>query len=373
MSGLRFALACGGTSGHIHPALAIAEKIRRDHPDAEIRFFGTARGLESEVVPRAGFSFTAIRARGFPSKISLDLIKAAADFFAGRRQSRKMLADFRPNAVIGTGGYAAGPVVAAAASLRIPVLLHEQNAYPGRSNRMMVRRSQAVCVSFPGTGDYFPDGTPVTLTGNPVREVFFTIDRKTARVSLGLDQNRPVVLAMGGSQGARSINTAILGLDGLDIPHLQPGDDGSLGPLLILAAGKQHYEAVMKAAAGKGWLDVREYLHDVHLYMAAADLVINRAGSSTCFELAALGKPSILIPYPYATGDHQTYNARILSGRGAALLCPDSGLTPAYLKTELARLFSNPDDLAGMGRAAASLARPDAASAICSRLYEVMR
>lgn len=370
MSPLRFVLAGGGTSGHINPALAIAEQIRLDHPDAEIRFCGTARGLESSLVPRAGFDFMAIRARGLPTRLSPDLFRALADYAAGYRKCRSLLKAFRPNAVIGTGGYVCSPVVAAASSLKIPVLLHEQNAFPGRSNRLMARRSQAVCVSFPGTEKRFSTHAPITLTGNPVREVFFHQDRASARAALGLDPQRPVILAIGGSLGARNINQAILGLD---LPEDSPV--GGLKPHLILAAGKQHYTAVaaMAAEAGKSWLEVHEYLYDMHLYMAAADLLICRAGAMTCMELSALGRPAVLVPYPFAANDHQTFNARVLADAGAALLCLDSELTPAWLASTLQELFSDPDRLAGMGRAAAGLAKPDATSAICRCLYEVMR
>jgi len=363
MNGLRFLLAGGGTSGHITPALAIAEQIRLDCPDAEIRFCGTARGLESDLVPRAGYAFTPIRARGLPMKLSMDMIRALADFAAGRRQCRRLLREFQPNAVIGTGGYVCSPVVAAAASLKIPILLHEQNAFPGRSNRLLARRAAAVCVSFPGTEQRFPSGTPVILTGNPVRSAFFGLERNAARAQLAIAQDQTLILVIGGSLGARSLNEAILGLD-------WPGE---LKPSVILAAGRQHFTSVSEAARGKSWLSVREYIHDMDLHMAAADLIICRAGAMTCAELTALGRPSILVPYPFAASDHQTFNARVLADAGAALLCPDAELSPAYLMTALQDLLADPVRLQAMGRNAASLARPGAVRDICGHLYEVMR
>ena len=371
MAALRFLLAGGGTSGHINPALAIAEQIRRDHPAAEILFLGTARGIESEIVPRAGFDFKAIRARGLPTRPSLEMARALADYLAGRRQCRQLLKNFRPNAVIGTGGYVCSPVVAAAASLHIPVLLHEQNAFPGRSNRLMARRSQAVCISFAGTERYFPVGIKTTLTGNPVRDIFFHMDSRQARAALAIDPLQRVILVMGGSLGARSLNQAVLGLDG-QLPA-NPVAGAEKPPMVILAAGKKQYEAVKEAAAGKNWLTVRDYIHDMHLYMAAADLIICRAGAMTCAELSALGRPSILVPYPYAAGDHQTFNARALADAGAAVLCPDSEMTPVWLAAALARLFNDPACLDRMGKSALALARPDAAAAICRQLYEVMQ
>jgi UDP-N-acetylglucosamine--N-acetylmuramyl-(pentapeptide) pyrophosphoryl-undecaprenol N-acetylglucosamine transferase len=181
MSPLRFILAGGGTSGHINPALAIADQIRLEHPDAEILFCGTSRGLEQTMVPRAGYDFRAIRARGLPRRPSIEMLRALADFFAGRRQCRQILREFKPDAIIGTGGYVCSPLVAAATSLKVPVLLHEQNAFPGRSNRLMARNSQMVCISFPGSEEWFRTKSPIVLTGNPVRPEFFKLTRQAAR------------------------------------------------------------------------------------------------------------------------------------------------------------------------------------------------
>lgn len=368
--GLRYLLAGGGTSGHVNPALAIAEQIKKEDPEADIRFCGTARGIEHEIVPRAGYPFIAIRARGLPRRLSAELFRALADFLAGRRQCRRLIRTFRPDVVIGTGGYVCSPVVAAAASMHVPILLHEQNAFPGRSNRLMARRSQMVCISFPGTERWFSAGTPIVLTGNPVRSLFFQLEREEARRLLQIDPAQPVVLAMGGSLGAQSINQAILGLD----PWLRDPAAWPAGrrPQIHLAAGQRQYDAVAAAAAGFSWLKVSAYIHDIHLVMAAADLLICRSGAITCSELAALGRPAVLVPYPYAAGDHQTYNARVFADAGAALLCPDQQLNAGWLADNLRSLLADPDRLDGMGRAAKTLARPDAAAAICACMRRVI-
>lgn len=358
----RYLLAGGGTSGHVMPALAIAEQLKREDPFAEIRFCGTARGIEHDLVPRAGYAFDVIRASGLPHRLSRELVRALADFAAGRRQSRRLLQTYRPDVVIGTGGYVCSPVVAAASSLKIPVLLHEQNAFPGRSNRLMARRSQAVCISYPGTEKWFAAGTNVALTGNPVRSIFFQLDRDQARRQLGIAPDAFLVLATGGSLGARSINQAVIGL----APWIaDPASWTVRTPQVILAAGQRLYAETAAAAAGLAWLTVHDYLHDMHLYMAAADLLICRAGAITSSEIAALGRPSIMVPYPHAAGDHQTYNARAFSEIDAALLCPDQQLQPEWLARTLRELAGDPDRLIRMGTAAATLARPDAARDIC--------
>jgi len=371
MAGYRYILSGGGTSGHVNPALAIAEAIRQADPEAEIRFYGTERGIESDLVARAGYAFQAIEARPLPGRPSPAMVRAAWSFWRGRRQCRQLMRQFRPHIVIGTGGYVASPVVSAASSLGIPVLLHEQNAFPGRSNRLMARQSQQVCVAFPGTERHFPRHVPIAVTGNPVRPAFFSQDRQAVRERLHQEGERPLVLAMGGSLGARTINQAILSLT--DWVH-EMEREGHVLPRVVLAAGQRQYASLAAAAAAEGrWLEVHDYIHNIQEWMAAADLLICRSGALTCSEIAALGRPAILVPYPYAAGDHQTFNARVLADAGGALLCPDAQLTGTWLASRLDQLLNQPDQLESMGRQAASLARPDAAAAICEHVMRLIR
>ncbi len=351
----RFLIAAGGTSGHIHPAMAIAEALKTRFPGAAIQFVGTARGLEQTLVPRAGYPFTAVPARGFPSRPSKAMFEAIRDFRRGRRQSRELISSFAPDVVIGTGGYVCGPAVSAAASLGVPVVLHEQNAFPGRANRFLSRRSRFVFISFPGTEKYFPKGTKTILSGNPVRSVFFTVDRTGARDRLGYLPGEPVVLILGGSLGARTLNEAAL----MAAEHPALKD-----VRLVLSCGQQHAEAVSAAAANLPRLEVKSYIDNIQDYMAAADIIVCRAGAITCAEVAALGKPSIMVPYPHAAGDHQTANARAFSDRAAGLLCPDAEFTGAYLVEKLEQLLADRGRLEKMGQAAATLASPHAARVI---------
>lgn len=366
-----YVIAGGGTSGHVNPALAIAEQIRANEPDAVIEFVGTQQGIENRLVRQAGFPFHVIRASGLPSRPSLAMVRAIRDYLAGRRQCLKLLRERRPHAVIGTGGYVCSPLVAAAAHLNIPVLLHEQNAYPGRSNRMMARRSQAVCLSFADAAPFFPKHTPLHLTGNPVRSVFFQQSHEHARKNAGISPETHLVLAVGGSLGARSINQAVLDL-AAKLKALSA--DHPLRHLhVILGCGTQHEAAVRQAAAGLDWLDVHAYIDQIHEWMAAADLVIGRAGAGACFELAALGRPSILVPYPYAAGDHQTANAASLVKAGAAVLCKDQDLSAERLFSYFNELLTDRTVLQSMSTAALSLARPDAASEIYQHLRRIQK
>lgn len=372
MTGARIIIAGGGTSGHINPALAIADEIKRAWPDSEMVFCGTAQGLEHEMIPRAGYAFVPIEARGLPTRLSKQTMEAVRSFFRGRKQCRQLIRQFRPDAVVGTGGYVCSPLIAAAAQLRIPALLHEQNAYPGRSNRLLAGRCQAVCISFEGTQRYFRTNAQIVLTGNPVRQDFFQFNRAKAREELGLSQHLQLVLIMGGSLGARTLNQAVLGLKDTNVwnIHLQKYPDTRL----VLAAGKQQFETVRNQAADQGSiLDVHDYLFNAPLWMAAADLVIGRAGAMTCAELAALGRASILVPYPYAAGDHQMYNARTLSNAGAAVVMEDDACTPDRLASELSSLLGSRERLEEMERAAADLALPDAAGDIVRCLGSLIK
>lgn len=355
----RILIAAGGTSGHVNPAMAIAEQIMSRFPSAEIQFVGTARGLESTLVPKAGFQFTAVPARGFPSRPSRALLLAIRDYRAGRRQSRDLILKMKPDVVIGTGGYVCGPAVAAAASLGIPVVLHEQNAFPGRANRFLARKSKLVMISFPGTEKYFPAGTHTILTGNPVRAAFFNIDRAHARAILNLPSDQPVVLILGGSLGARTLNEAALAA---------AAEPALVHCRLILACGQQHADTIAASGAAFANLTVKSYIDNIQEYMAAADLIICRSGAITCAEVAALGRPSIMVPYPHAAGDHQTANARAFSERAASILCPDDQFTGAFLTARLLELLSDPDRLVQMGQAAATLAKPNAAVEIVDHI-----
>ncbi len=363
---LRVAFAAGGTSGHIHPALAVSSALLAREPDAAVLFIGTARGLESRVVPRAGFEFQPIRASGFPNRLSFAAFKAISDLIAGRREAMKALQEFRPDVVLGTGGYVCGPVVFAANRLGIPVVLHEQNAFPGRANRLLSRKARFVCISFQDSGRNFPKGVETLQTGYPVRSVFFSTDRDESRRALGIPDETPFVLALGGSQGARSINRAVTAM-------LKAGPAPS-GCRVLLATGDGLFvEASTESEPLKGRTDefrIVPYLEEPHVAMAAADLIVCRAGAGACAEIAALGKPSVLVPYPFAANDHQTFNARSLTDIGAAVLCADADFDGSALRRFLDEILPDSGRRLRMAASAKRLAREDAADRIVDCLFK---
>jgi UDP-N-acetylglucosamine--N-acetylmuramyl-(pentapeptide) pyrophosphoryl-undecaprenol N-acetylglucosamine transferase len=360
-----YIIAAGGTSGHINPAIAIADKIRKEEPCARILFCGTAKGIENTIVPASHYELAHIDAAGFPSRPTKQFFEAAAAFFAGRRQSRELLKKEKPDAVIGTGGYVCGPMVSMASSMGIPTLLHEQNAFPGKANRFLARHANVVCISFPGTRSAFAKSKKIVLTGNPVREVFFNLSKESARRELGIAEGEKIVFATGGSLGAKTINQAVMNL----IKN-HPAPDFRI----ILACGSLAYPGLVKEAAEYSpYLDLREYLFDQHLYIAAADLVLCRAGALTASEIAVTGKASIMVPYPYAAGDHQTFNARTFSDIGACILIADRDLDDRLLYEQLIALLSDPERITLMENRARTLAMPSATSLIYDELAEIVR
>lgn len=309
-------LAGGGTSGHIHPATAIADELKKQDPNTEILFCGTEKGLESQIIPAQGYDFEVIRASQLPMKPSKKSIKAIKDFLAGRKMCRKLIREKKPDVVIGTGGFVCSPLIAAAHKEKVPILLHEQNAFPGRSNRLMSRYAKTVCTSFPGIEHYFHKKAKIVYTGNPIRGVFANVDHTSCRAQLGFTDDDFVILAMGGSLGARTVNEAI-------VAFAKECSDPKVK--IILSVGKQRYKEVMEEA--KNWpksIEVFEYIQNPEVYLAACDLFIGRAGAITCAEVQAVGAPSVLIPYPYAAQDHQTYNARTFEEAKAGILLPDN-------------------------------------------------
>ncbi len=363
---MKVLVAGGGTAGHINPGIAIAKYIKQKQPDAEVVFVGTRKGLETKLVPREGFQLKLIRVRGFRRKLSLDTLKAVKELFNGTFEARKLINDYKPDIVIGTGGYVCGPVLFMAARKKIPTLIHEQNAFPGITNRILSRFVNVVAISFKESETYFKTTKKLLLTGNPIRNEMLEADRGKARNKLSIDGHMPVVVVFGGSRGAEKINLAVTEMIR---DHLNEVDCK-----IIFATGDQQYERIMKELKGtvNKSVEIVPYIYDMANIMAAADLVICRAGAITISELTALGVPSIMIPSPYVTANHQEHNARALEKQGAAEIILEKDLSGKVIYQKMTALIKDDRKLKDMAQNAGRVGVRDAAEKIYNTVIGLM-
>jgi len=348
-----FVLAGGGTGGHVFPAIAIARAIRRRRPASRVLFVGTEKGFEAVIAPQEGFPIEFIAASGFVGRGWGAKARAIFDLARGISQSRRILARERVVAVVGVGGYASLPVIAAARMSGVPAVVQEQNSIPGVANRIGARLARATAAGFeeacrrlPGRCDW---------TGNPVREEFFRVP--------ALDRPGRRVLLFGGSQGARVLNRALIEA----APALS-----AAGVEVVAQTGDREAAAVRALVEGKG-VTVVPFLADIWNAMARADLVVCRSGALTLAELSAAGRPSLLVPFAAATHGHQERNARAIERAGGAVVVPESELTGGRLAAAVVELLDDPDRLVRMGEAARTLAKPHAAERIVDLVLEVAR
>jgi UDP-N-acetylglucosamine--N-acetylmuramyl-(pentapeptide) pyrophosphoryl-undecaprenol N-acetylglucosamine transferase len=347
---MRVLIAAGGTGGHIYPGIAVANEVMRRDAKSEVEFVGTARGLETRLVPKAGFKLSLIESAGLKN-VGLaarlrGLLVLPKSFFAARRVIR----EFKPDVVVGAGGYVSGPVLLMAALMRIPTLVMESNALPGFTNRRLARFVDKAAVTFEAALPYFR-GKGI-VTGNPVRREFFDIPPKKR------DATRFSLLVFGGSQGARAINESMLAA----LPHLEAERDVLK---ITHQTGEADFDKVSAGYHAAGWnqhADVRRYIDDMVAEFARADLIISRAGATTSAELVAAGKAAIMIPFPQAADDHQRKNAEALRTAGAARMILQKDLTGERLAKEIATLVNAPDELTKMEEQSRKLARDDAAA-----------
>jgi UDP-N-acetylglucosamine--N-acetylmuramyl-(pentapeptide) pyrophosphoryl-undecaprenol N-acetylglucosamine transferase len=361
----RILFAAGGTGGHINPALAVAGLIRERCPDAEILFVGTSEKMEARIVPAAGFNFKTIDISGFQRKLSAKNIKrnivTLSKLLKSSSQAKKIIMEFKPDVVIGFGGYVSGPVLRMAAKLGIKTAIHEQNAYPGVTNKALAKKVDAVMLTVKQAEKLLNAKNPCIVTGLPIRGEIVKANRDFCRAELGLDE-RPMVLSMGGSLGSRAINEAMAELiaarhnDKKYYFHHAFGQYGRWLPDLLREKG-------VDPDAEKE-ITVREYIDDMHRCLAAADLVICRAGASSLSEIQALGKPSVLIPSPNVAENHQYHNAMALVNNNAAVIIEEKDLTPQRLISEFDELMKNPARLREIGENARKMAIYDASEKI---------
>ncbi len=364
---MRVLLACGGTGGHINPALAIANAVKAEDSAAEILFIGAKIGMEGELVPKAGFSIRFIDIEGFRRGHLIQNARVAAKLGRSFLQSRKIIKEFRPDIVIGTGGYVTGPVVLAAHKLGIPTLIHEQNAFAGFTTRMLSGYVDCICVAFPQVRRLEEVAHKTVFTGNPIRGAFRTLNQKDAKRQLGVDDGLPFLICFGGSLGAQKINECMV--EYIKHNHQQHPCH------LLLVTGELYIEDVRKALqqAGidpeKSRVHLKSYLHDMHRYLAAADVVICRSGALSLSEINYLGKASILIPSPNVTDNHQEFNADAVVSAGGAIKLKEQELSAQALSQALEKLLSNPAEITVMAENSRRIGIGDAAEKILKQIH----
>ncbi len=359
--------AGGGTAGHINPALAVAGYIREKHPDAHISYIGTPDKLEAKLVPEKGYNFRTISVAGFQRKISFDSIiknlSAAKKAVTASVTARKILKELQPDVVVGTGGYVSGPVLREAAKLGIKTAIHEQNAYPGITTKMLAPNVDAVMLAMPEAQKYLNLKKKPLITGNPIRQELLKMTREEARAKLGIDSEIPMILSFGGSLGAMRINQSV--------SELIKWHNETEKIYHIHATGKSGYDDFIKSLEDVDLtdkIDIREYIVDMDVCMAAADIIICRAGAITLSELLACGKPSILIPSPYVAENHQFHNAMTLKRIGAAEIIEEKDLTDKKLIDVVSNLINERHKLEQMSIAARNGAIMDSNE----RIYEII-
>ena len=368
-------IATGGTGGHINPALAVAGYIRDNYPDAKILFVGTAVKMEAQLVPAAGYDFKTIDIQGFSRDLTPSGIKqnigTVIKLLKSSSQAKKIIKDFAPDVVLGFGGYVGGPVLRTACKMGIPTAIHEQNAFPGVTNKALAKTVDAVMLTSPEAEKYIQPKNPCIVTGLPVRGELISADREFSRIELGVDE-RPVILSMGGSLGARVINTAVTQLieeryERKNCYFLHATGKAGVGMFDVIEKEKG-----ISLSENKHIM-LREYINDMHRCMAAADLVICRAGASTLSEIQALGKPSILVPYPYAAENHQYHNAMALVKNDAAILIEEKDFTGERLIKEIDALLADRKRLETLGQNAKKMAIYDATERIVDCIINILK
>jgi len=366
MQSHRFILSGGGTGGHIFPAVAIANALKAEYPNCQILFVGAKGRMEMEKVPAAGYEIVGLDIRGLKRSFSLSNLSLPFTVLKALRTAGKIISDFKPTVAIGVGGYASGALIYMAAQKGIPCLIQEQNSFAGITNKLLGKRVKKVCVAYDGMEKFFP-ASKIVITGNPVRQDILNtkISQVEARKHFGLDENKPTLLVVGGSLGAKSINESIYAALSIFV---------EAGIQLIWQTGQSFAADAMagiKNLPNSGF-KTHAFIKEMDVAYAAADLVVSRAGALAVAELSLLGKASILVPYPFASEDHQTMNAKALSDQNAAVLIADSE-AGQKIPVEVLRLIKDETARMALGVAIKDFAKPDATKAIVEEIKKLIQ
>ncbi len=365
---MRILLAGGGTAGHINPALAIAGYAKQADKNSEILFVGTKKGMESTLVPGAGYDIEYIKVEGLSKKLTFENFKSLYHMLTAKQKCKKIIKKFRPDVVIGTGGYVCAPAVMAANSLGIPTLIHEQNVFPGSAIKLLSKTSTVTAISFEDSKKYLSDAKEVLFTGNPIRPEILSCQSDCARKKLGLS-NEKLILIFGGSLGAGAINSvAVEYMKKLNNPDVH----------VLFATGNRNYDEIKKVSSQQGIdkkknITIVPYIHNMDEAMNAADIVLCRSGAITVSELSALGKPAILVPSPNVTNNHQEYNARALSDKGAAITILEKDFNLSSFEDALESLLFSEERLKEMSKKSIAISSVNALEIIYGKLTDIIK
>ena len=367
---MRAIIAAAGTGGHINPGIAIANKIKEKENNSEIIFIGTNRGLENDLVPRAGYELKTINAHGLERKLSIQNFKNLYETYKSIGEAKKIIQNFKPDVLIGTGGYICVPTVIAAKKLGISVVLHESNAFPGIAVKLFKKKANKILVGFKDAKERLGNRENVIVTGNPIKlkkQNYTEIQKEKIKQELGLKIDNPVVLVFGGSQGAQSINRSLIEI----IVNKK-----NKNYQIMWAAGPEQYDKI-KSKLNEVNINIDKienakivpYIYNMEEVMNTADLVVCRSGAMTITEISVVGKPAIFIPFPFATENHQEYNARVLEKVGAAKIILDKDLNSEILGNTINRMVKDKEKLKQMGENARKVAIPD----VENRIYDEIK
>ena len=371
---MKVIIAAAGTGGHINPGIAIANKIKQEETDSEIIFIGTTRGMENDLVPRAGYKLRTIEAYGLSKEISIENFKKIFKTFKGIGEAKKIVKEFKPDIVIGTGGYICGAVVIAANKNKIPVLLHESNSYPGRAVKMLEKKADTILVSFEDAKNRIKNCKNVVYTGTPVKikKQNYSKEKRAEIIEhLGLDINKPIVLIFGGSQGAQKINEAII--------HIIKNNLNKKYQI-VWATGPKQYEIIKKELKTHN-MDIEKienanilpYIYNMEEVENIADLIVSRSGAMTITEIANLGKPSILVPLPNVSNNHQMYNAKTLEKINASIIIENDKLNGEILNNSVKEIVLNNDKCKEMGENALKISTNNVEEKIYKEIKKIVQ
>ena len=371
---MRVIIAAAGTGGHINPGLAIANKIKKEEKNSEIMFIGTTRGLENDLVPRAGYKLKTIDAYGLSKKISIENIKKMIKTLQGYGEAKKIIKEFKPDIVIGTGGYICGATISAAHNLKIPTMLHESNAFPGKAIKMLARKTDTILVSFKDAIPRIKNAKNVIFTGTPVKIIkkdYTTQEKEKILEKIGLKLGKPIVLVFGGSQGAKKINETLI-----EIIKNKENENYQI----IWAAGPKQYDGIKEILENDEIninniknVKVLPYIYNMEEIMNTVDIIVARSGAMTVTEISNLGKPAILVPLPNVSHDHQLYNAKALEKVGAAKIILDNEINDKKLNSTIEKIIENKENMHTMGEKALTISTTDAENKIYKEVKKCLK